>query len=80
MMIINDDYRVITKLESSLTDDARVIIYNRHMFIVQATDVSKQWENLVFQHLLTFYKVRLTDSFSLFAKIDAYVINFGEDK
>jgi hypothetical protein len=25
------------KLEASLTDEARVVIYNRHMFIVQAT-------------------------------------------
>ncbi len=40
MTIVNDDYRVINKLETSLTGDARVIIYNRHMFIVQATDVS----------------------------------------
>jgi hypothetical protein len=40
MMIVNDDYRVITKLETSLTDDARVIIYNHHMFIVQATGVT----------------------------------------
>ncbi len=39
MTIVNDDSRVITKLETSLTDDARVIIYNRHMFIVQATGV-----------------------------------------
>jgi uncharacterized protein involved in propanediol utilization len=38
MMIINDDSRVVNKLEASLTDDARVIIYNCHMFIVQATD------------------------------------------
>ncbi len=37
MTIINDDSRVINKLEASLTDDARVIIYDRHMFIVQAT-------------------------------------------
>ena len=36
-MIVNDDSRVINKLETSLTDNARVIIYNRHMFIVQAT-------------------------------------------
>jgi len=36
MMIVNDDSRVITKLETSLTDDARVIIYDCHMFIVQA--------------------------------------------
>ncbi len=38
MMIINDDSMVVNKLEASLTDDARVINYNRHMFIVQATD------------------------------------------
>jgi hypothetical protein len=37
MMIINDDSRVITKLETSLTDDARVVIYDCHMFIVQVT-------------------------------------------
>ncbi len=39
MAIINDDSRVIIKLEASLTGDARVIIYDRHMFIVQATDL-----------------------------------------
>ncbi len=37
-MIVNDDSRVVNKLEASLTDDTRVVIYNRHMFIVQATD------------------------------------------
>ncbi len=37
MMMVNDDSRIINKLEASLTDDARVIIYNRHIFIVQAT-------------------------------------------
>ncbi len=37
MMIVNDDSRVVNKLETSLTDDARVIIYDHHMFIVQAT-------------------------------------------
>jgi hypothetical protein len=36
MTIINDDSRVVNKLEASLTDNARVVIYNRHMFIVQA--------------------------------------------
>ncbi len=35
--IINDDSRVVNKLEASVTDDTRVIIYDRHMFIVQAT-------------------------------------------
>jgi hypothetical protein len=37
MTIVNDDSMVINKLEASLTDDARVVIYDRHMFIVQAT-------------------------------------------
>jgi hypothetical protein len=37
-MIINDDSSVINKFQVSLTDEAVVIIYNRHMFIVQATD------------------------------------------
>ncbi len=36
MTIVNDDSRVITKLETSLTDDARVVIYDHHMFILQA--------------------------------------------
>jgi hypothetical protein len=37
MTIVNDDSTVVNKLEASLTDDARVIIYDCHMFIVQAT-------------------------------------------
>jgi hypothetical protein len=37
MMIVNDDSRVINNLEASLTDDARVVIYDRYKFIVQAT-------------------------------------------
>jgi len=39
MMIVNDASRVVNKLEASLTDDTRVVIYNCHMFIVQATDL-----------------------------------------
>jgi hypothetical protein len=39
MTIVIDDSRVVTKLETSLTDDARVTIYNHHMFIVQATAI-----------------------------------------
>ncbi len=38
MMIVNDDSRVINKLEASLPDDARVLIYNHYLFIVQATE------------------------------------------
>jgi hypothetical protein len=37
MMIVNDNSMVVNKLETSLTDNARVVIYHRHMFIVQAT-------------------------------------------
>jgi hypothetical protein len=38
--IKNDDSRVINKLETSVTDDARVVIYDCHMFIEQATECS----------------------------------------
>jgi hypothetical protein len=41
MTIINDDSRVINKLETSLTDDARVVIYDCHVFIVHATDADR---------------------------------------
>ncbi len=41
MMIINDDSKVSNKLEASLTDGAGVVIYDCHMFIVQATDNTK---------------------------------------
>jgi len=37
MVIVNYDSRVINKLEASLTDNARVVIYEHHMFIVQTT-------------------------------------------
>jgi hypothetical protein len=40
MMIVNDDSMVINKLEASLIDDTRVIIYDCHMFIVQAMGVT----------------------------------------
>jgi hypothetical protein len=36
MTIINDDSSIVNKLGALLTDDARVIIYDRHMFMVQA--------------------------------------------
>jgi hypothetical protein len=37
--IINDNSSVVNKFEASLTDDARVIIYDCHMSIVQTTEV-----------------------------------------
>ncbi len=40
--IVNDDSRVVNKLETLLTDDAKVVIYNRHMFIVQATELGNK--------------------------------------
>jgi len=46
-VIVNDDSRVINKLETSLTDDAKVIIYNCQMFIVQATGVYPRVESLM---------------------------------
>jgi hypothetical protein len=58
MMIINDDARVVNKLEASLTDDARVIIYDRHMFIVQGTGVTRAVDNQYSVFLLDkFYKL-----------------------
>ncbi len=38
---MNDDSSVIKKFETSLTDDARVVIYDHHMFIAQATGWNK---------------------------------------
>ncbi len=35
--IVNYASNAVNKLEASLNDDARVVIYDRHMFIVQAT-------------------------------------------
>ncbi len=35
--IVNDDSSTVNKLEASLIDYVRVVIYNRHMFIVKAT-------------------------------------------
>jgi hypothetical protein len=35
--IVNDDSSIVTKWSSKLIDAARGVIYNRHMFILQAT-------------------------------------------
>ena len=37
MRTTNYDSRVVSKLETSLTDDARVVIYDHHMFTGQAS-------------------------------------------
>ncbi len=36
--IVNDDSSIVNKLDTSLIDNARVIIYILRMFIVQATE------------------------------------------
>jgi hypothetical protein len=46
MTIINDDSGVINELEGSLTVDSRVVIYDRHMFIVQATGRSENVDQM----------------------------------
>jgi hypothetical protein len=40
MMIVNYASSVVNKQEALLTDDARYIFYDPHVFIVQATDLS----------------------------------------
>jgi hypothetical protein len=37
---MNDDSSIVNKYVGSLTDNARVVIYNHHMFIVQTTEDS----------------------------------------
>ncbi len=34
--IVNNDFRIVNKCQASFTDDARDVIYDQHMFIVQA--------------------------------------------
>jgi Mg2+/Co2+ transporter CorB len=50
--MVNDDSSIINKLEALLTDDARVAIYNRHMFIVQATDDANTINGIVLERFL----------------------------
>ncbi len=41
MMIANDDSSSVIERGSKLIDNARVVIYNRDIFIIQATGVEK---------------------------------------
>jgi hypothetical protein len=50
MMIVNDDSGIVTELDTSLTDDARVIIYDHHMFIVQATGLIFESKGTALRH------------------------------
>ncbi len=53
MTIVIDDSRVVTTLKPSLTDDTTVVIYDRHMFIVQATDVTSHESNKCYGYCFT---------------------------
>jgi len=46
--IINGDCSVVNEFEASVTDGARVVIKNRHMFIVKATNLI--WTSSLFIH------------------------------
>jgi hypothetical protein len=57
MRTVNDDSRVVNKLEASLTDDTRVIIYGCHIFIVQAIGFileTSLFLNLYYKNLFVF--------------------------
>jgi hypothetical protein len=60
MMIVNDDPRVVNNLVASLTDDARVVIYDRHVFIVQATGASGRIQTLDLGILSQVFHLRAT--------------------
>ncbi len=43
MAILNYASSIVNKLEALLTDDARGIIHDRHVFIVQATGLTHKY-------------------------------------
>jgi hypothetical protein len=51
MTIVNDDSRVVNELDASLTDDARVVIYDRYMFIVQAIGLYLKYSRFGLQQI-----------------------------
>jgi hypothetical protein len=53
MMSINYAPSVVNKLKALLTDDIRVVIYNRLVFIVQATGVRSHFYNLFLPHMIS---------------------------
>jgi hypothetical protein len=57
MMVINDNYRVVNMLETSLNGNARVVIYNRCMFIVQATEDAHFQRKMSFFYILQIHNV-----------------------
>jgi hypothetical protein len=57
MTIVNYASSFVNKLKTLHTDDARVVIYDRRVFIVQATGVVAKWKNNPF--LLLRLRVRI---------------------
>ncbi len=51
MMIVNDDSSIISKWSCKLIDNARVVIYDSHMFIIQATGLVLL--NFFMKHILS---------------------------
>ncbi len=52
--MVNYASSIANKLEALLTDDARVVIYDHHVFIVQATDSRNLSDEIfVFLHCFT---------------------------
>jgi hypothetical protein len=46
VMIVNDDSSIVSNWSFKLIDDARVIIYDRNRFIIQATGEAWQEQTL----------------------------------
>ncbi len=47
MIVVNDDSSIINKWSFKLIDDARVVIYDRNMFIIQATAIALKFSNQI---------------------------------
>ncbi len=67
MMIVNYDSNVVNKFGASLTDDARVIIYDYHMFIVEARDSSRSKHYSFF-----YYSINEKKVFTKMTKVPLY--------
>jgi hypothetical protein len=57
MTIVNDKSRVVNKLETLLSDNARVVTYDCHMFIVQATKDARFLRKMSFFYILQIHNV-----------------------
>jgi hypothetical protein len=72
--IVNDDSSIVSELEASLIDDAIVVIYDHHMFIVQGTDASAFMANLLSRGIAV--KITTLKSFIVPALEDSAHLNW----